>query len=451
MKIILFIFFFISSFYLLKGLPSKDIWDQVISGKSNYSIINDTNYFIFQEKDYYQRDIYSEDMKKLYEKQRSFFLKWSTSNYIFVVDNFDENLESIEDGAFHLSQYLYNEFKVKMENSVLALFSIQTRKIRIRTGEITKRNLTNSEAESIISSLGDLLRQKNYYEAFLKYYDNLENFMDGGGSDWIFYVIIIVFIAFIVFLCIYCCCPIIFTVIFLCGKLIYKHYCLPNDLNLKHIVSFLKSQTENTKVFAENCIICLYKLSRNTKNNSEEKKNEIIDIKEEANKNIEEKEEDGNKIEKEENIKKDLLEKEENDGKKPLIEKQEDDNKVKVLAQKEEDVNKELIEKEEGGISTLNCGHQFHTKYIIEWLKIKNNCPICRQIVLNEKDGGQIIWRTQIELHPEFNNINYDHLYTRDFYVPSSSSNDGGNNIDYSSNYCYGGGADCGGGATGGW
>ena len=325
-------------------------------------------------------------MKKLYEKQRSFFLKWSTSNYIFVIDNFDENLESIEDGVFHLSQYLYNEFKVKMENSVLALFSIQTRKIRIRTGEITKRNLTNSEAESIISSLGDLLRQKNYYEAFLKYYDNLENFMDEGGSDWIFYVIIIVFIAFIVFLCIYCCCPIIFTVIFLCGKLIYKHYCLPNDLNLKHIVSFLKSQTENTKVFAENCIICLYKLSRNTKNNSEEKKNEIIDIKEEANKNIEEKEEDGNKIEKEENIKKDLLEKEENDGKKPLIEKQEDDNKVKVLAQKEEDVNKELIEKEEGGISTLNCGHQFHTKYIIEWLKIKNNCPICRQIVLNEKD-----------------------------------------------------------------
>ena len=116
-------------------------------------------------------------MDKLYNKQRAFFYSRKTSNYIFVVEKFDENLESLEDGAFHLSQYLYNEYQVKMENSVLAIFSIQTRRITIRTGEITKNNITDSEAASIISSIGDLLRQNNYYEAFLKYYDELDKYM----------------------------------------------------------------------------------------------------------------------------------------------------------------------------------------------------------------------------------------------------------------------------------
>jgi hypothetical protein len=93
-------------------LPSDDIWKQVnqnMGSKSDYNKINNTNYFFFQEKDYCKRDIDSEDMKKLYDKQKAFFSNRKTANYIFVVDKFDENLESIEDGAFYLSQFLYNE------------------------------------------------------------------------------------------------------------------------------------------------------------------------------------------------------------------------------------------------------------------------------------------------------------------------------------------------------
>lgn len=32
------------------------------------------------------------------------------------------------------------------------------------------------------------------------------------------------------------------------------------------------------------------------------------------------------------------------------------------------------------------CGHQFHTKCILQWLRYKNSCPICRQPLLDE-DG----------------------------------------------------------------
>ena len=66
----LFLVYFISLFYLLNSLPSKDIWKKIINNKSNTTLINDINYFIFQERDYCQKDIYSEDMKKLYEKQK---------------------------------------------------------------------------------------------------------------------------------------------------------------------------------------------------------------------------------------------------------------------------------------------------------------------------------------------------------------------------------------------
>ena len=72
MKKKLFIISLFSIFYLLNCSTSKDIWEQIIKNSSEYTLINNTNYFIYQEKDYCQKDIYSEDMQKLYETQKSF-------------------------------------------------------------------------------------------------------------------------------------------------------------------------------------------------------------------------------------------------------------------------------------------------------------------------------------------------------------------------------------------
>jgi hypothetical protein len=78
---------------------------------------------------------------------------------------------------------------------------------------------------------------------------------------------------------------------------------------------------------------------------------------------------------------------------------------------------------------------------------------------LKENNYNKIVWNTQIQLYPEFNHINYDSLYTKNFYEPSVHNNSFRNNSNdsddyssnYSTNYNYSGGANFGGGATGGW
>jgi hypothetical protein len=197
---------------------------------------------------------------------------------------------------------------------------------------------------------------------------------------------------------------------------------LPNNTILKNIVSFLKYEKTNKQIFEENCIICLknLKIVKIIEGNVETKEKIELIMKKKDNKNI-------------------------------LFENEEDKNKN--LIEKEEGYNKELIEKEKNGISILNCGHKFHTECIIRWLKLKNNCPICTQILLNEEDNNKIVWKTQIELYPEFRKIKYKHLYTKKF---QSDSGDGGSGSGYFDSYggdCYAGdcGGGCDGGATGGW
>ena len=33
----------------------------------------------------------------------------------------------------------------------------------------------------------------------------------------------------------------------------------------------------------------------------------------------------------------------------------------------------------------LKCNHNYHSKCIIKWIKLENNCPICRNIINNDK------------------------------------------------------------------
>ena len=367
-------------FSLFICLPSDDIWNSLISKINDRKIIlNDKKtHFIYDESNYTKLDINSTKMNYLYQKQEDIFSKYNISNSIFIVDHLKENLESIEDATFNLCRYLSNYFNISMAESVVALFSMETRRVRIRTGEITKESITDDEAEKMIDNLGSYLRGQKYYEAWIKLIEDIDYYYNKYSLSSILQFLIMISILFGIGL--------FFFIVMLIYEGIKKCRSLPDDTNLKKIVRFLKAQKSNKKIFTENCAICLEKF--------------IIKIE----MDIEEK----------------------------------NSNRIKLKDDKFD-------------ISTLDCGHQFHTNCIARWMEKKNDCPLCRQKInpkYNQSEA-KMVWGVQNELYDNnYNNINYNHIYTRDFYVPSnfSSSNN------YSSNYNFGGGGcDCGGGATGGW
>lgn len=214
-----------------------------------------------------------------------------------------------------------------MEKSVVAFFSIETKRVRIRTGEKTKNKITDYECEQIIIDLGPILRNKNYYKVWLTFIEKIDYYINKENKrtilGYIFLGILWFFLlAFYLFLLVY----IIVGIYFLFKEIkdsikecIKKRNSLPDDSNLKKIVDFLKSQKTNKRIFTDNCIICLEKF--------EDQNNELLDI------NID-----------------------------------------------EFSNSEKLIEQDKNDISVLNCGHQFHINCIIKWLKINNKCPICRQI-----------------------------------------------------------------------
>ena len=85
----------------------------------------------------------------------------------------------------------------------------------------------------------------------------------------------------------------------------------------------------------------------------------------------------------------------------------------------------------------LECGHKFHEKCIIEWLKTQNQCPICRISIkydnkINKKnenisEGSELIHFDNISL--SIDDVINDLIYVQRDAFPHQISQDQGNRI----------------------
>lgn len=183
------------------NLPSDLIWNKVTDFIEKMNITNG-HHFIFDESNYTQLDINNSKMIELYQKQENLYQKNKISNYIFIADNINENSETIEKAADNLYHYIEEYFGIDISNSVIALFSMESRRIRIKTGKETQNKITDEYAQEMIDHLGDYLKKNEYYNAWVKLINDIDDYYNKSSYFWlgiVFFAVIIVFvIAFVI-------------------------------------------------------------------------------------------------------------------------------------------------------------------------------------------------------------------------------------------------------------
>ena len=336
---------------------SNDLWNYI----EEEILINKTinpNYFIIDPNKYLSI-VGSEKMNKIEETQKDVFEETKIPNYIIFISNLNE---SIENFSFIISQKIKMTFpKVNISNSIISVFSIFDRKMRIRTGSKLKYTLKDSTVYNILIRRRTQLGKRNYDKVTIDLLNDIISYNSNKGYYFFFNIITL------------------FLLIWLIG-VFYSLYSSWNEnkkeKKLNKIKDFLKKVKTNKKIISENCVICLEKLINEKDNNS--------------------------------------------------------------------------------NISTLQCGHQYHTKCIKEWMLKNKKCPLCRDLIdksdnnenknLNNESNNErlseLIWEIQTINYPEFINYTYDNLWIEKNDNINYNNNDNCNN-DFD--------CDCGGGATVNW
>ena len=174
------------------NLPSDLIWNKVTDYIYNEKMnISNEHHFIFDESNYTQLDINNSKMIELYQKQENVYQKNKISNYIFIADNINEKEEKIEKAADNLYGYIEVNFGIDISNSVIALFSMESRRIRIKIGKETQKHITDRYAQEMIDHLSDFLKKKEYYNALIKLIDDIDEYYNKQSQLWLVLVCIL--------------------------------------------------------------------------------------------------------------------------------------------------------------------------------------------------------------------------------------------------------------------
>ena len=347
---------------------SKELWNYIEFELSNKPL--NKNYFLIDPN----RHLYKfgkNEMLLIENAQKKLFEETKIPNYIIFISNINLKKESIEDFTFSIAKHIYIKFPdVNITNSIITVFGIQNRKMRIRTGTILKNKILDSTCLQILNNRKSQLRKGNYNKVALDLINDILLAYNNKFNSYNIFIIILIIIIIIF---------IIITLIIYCITKENKE-----EYQLNKIREYLRKVKTNKKFVSESCVICL------------------------------------------ENF---------------------------------DNIN---------NVSSLPCGHQFHTKCITEWMLKSKTCPLCKKEIKNlnisnENKSSNLnsdnnlfgerlserIWEVQREIFPNFANINYSNLWKRNI---NRSYNRSSNETSYCSrDNDFSCDHDTGGGATSDW
>ena len=125
-------------------------------------------------KAYIKEDKSGANMQALYDLQEMLYTNYGIYNYIFLVDYIDEKLEDLEKCAMTLIKSLSRKFGSSQSNTLIVLFSINSKRIRIQPGSNLDAKLSETDSEQMIQNLGTYMRKTDYYGAMEKLLKDIE-------------------------------------------------------------------------------------------------------------------------------------------------------------------------------------------------------------------------------------------------------------------------------------
>ena len=136
----------------------------------------DKNYFLYDENNYIKDENDSTRMQTVYKDQSNLYLYDGIQSYIFLVENIDENEEDLETCTQKLENYISNYFHIALYKSIIALFSINSKKIHIHLGLLL--DIKNNTLNLIIEILQQYINNGEYYNATIQLIDALYYYYD---------------------------------------------------------------------------------------------------------------------------------------------------------------------------------------------------------------------------------------------------------------------------------
>ena len=367
---------------ILKKYTTSDIVSLISECKTK-------NYKIIDPDDYLKK----EDEEALEKQLKEIYAGHNVVTIIVVVRNLD--LTDNNQKKIDISNYteivldeIYSKKIVKKESSiVLALVSIEGKIMTMKAYGQVGYTITQQDCYNILNIINNYYSYGEYsygtveLSKLIKYY--LVNTSFFSRNKRFFIMLIILFSSFVF-------CYILAIVAQKIREKRNLRLTMSDEQKLIKIRDFLKRCKSDKEILSDNCIICLEPFD-NCKSLNHSSMKEPNNENNENNKDI--------------NNNREGLILEENEDKK---DKESISIEMQNMSQEEGANNKSNLS--DNQISTLPCGHKYHTKCITEWmLRKKSICPMCREkmdVSISDKseddDLQNELLNIQIELHPAF-------------------------------------------------
>ena len=367
---------------ILKKYTTSDIVSLISECKTK-------NYKIIDPDDYLKK----EDEEALEKQLKEIYAGHNVVTIIVVVRNLD--LTDNNQKKIDISNYteivldeIYSKKIVKKESSiVLALVSIEGKIMTMKAYGQVGYTITQQDCYNILNIINNYYSYGEYsygtveLSKLIKYY--LVNTSFFSRNKRFFIMLIILFSSFVF-------CYILAIVAQKIREKRNLRLTMTDEQKLIKIRDFLKRCKADKEILSDNCIICLEPFD-NCKSLNHSSMKEPNNENNENNKDI--------------NNNREGLILEENEDK-----KDKESISIEMQNMSQEEGANNISNLSDNQISTLPCGHKYHTKCITEWmLRKKSICPMCREkmdVSISDKseddDLQNELLNIQIELHPAF-------------------------------------------------